>query len=138
MKILVIDNYDSFTFNLVYILRKENIEVDVFRNDRIEAENCLQYDGIVLSPGPGIPKDAGNLTTIISDTSGKVPMLGVCLGHQAIGIQRGARVLMASGPPGQTSPAQRPEPDRGSTPTAHLRITAFRRRRLGNATTCDC
>lgn len=84
MNILVIDNYDSFTFNLVYILRQESLVVDVYRNDQINPEQCLDYDGIVLSPGPGIPIDAGNLTSIIATCAGKVPMFGVCLGHQAI------------------------------------------------------
>jgi anthranilate synthase component 2 len=85
MKVLVIDNYDSFTYNLVYCLRQEKVEVDVFRNDKISAEECESYDRILLSPGPGIPKDAGNLPSIIGHNAGKVPMLGICLGHQAIG-----------------------------------------------------
>lgn len=84
MKILVIDNYDSFTYNLVYILRQESSEVAVFRNDKITPEQCLDYDAIILSPGPGIPKDAGNLTAVIAMCAGKVPLFGVCLGHQAI------------------------------------------------------
>jgi len=84
MKIIVIDNYDSFTYNLVYILRQSHQEVTVFRNDKISPEQCLTYDAIILSPGPGIPKDAGKLTSIISQCAGKVPILGVCLGHQAI------------------------------------------------------
>lgn len=84
MKILVIDNYDSFTYNLVYILRQKSSEVDVYRNDQINPEQCLNYEGIVLSPGPGIPSHAGNLTSIIATCAGKVPLFGVCLGHQAI------------------------------------------------------
>lgn len=84
MKILVIDNYDSFTYNLVYILRQLSSDVDVYRNDKISPEQCLNYDAIILSPGPGIPKDAGKLTSIIAKCAGKVPLLGVCLGHQAI------------------------------------------------------
>jgi anthranilate synthase component 2 len=84
MKILVIDNYDSFTYNLVYILRQEKVEVDVYRNDKITPAQCLLYDGIVLSPGPGVPKAAGNLKSIISTCAGIMPLFGVCLGHQAI------------------------------------------------------
>lgn len=84
MKILVIDNYDSFTYNLVYLLKRENIAVDVFRNDQIEPTECLAYDGLILSPGPGLPIDAGNLLSIINECSSKIPILGVCLGHQAI------------------------------------------------------
>ena len=94
MKILVIDNYDSFTYNLVYILRKISSEVDVYRNDKISPEKCLDYDAIVLSPGPGIPKDSGNLTAIIATCAGKTPMFGVCLGHQAIAEYLGGRLRM--------------------------------------------
>lgn len=94
MKIVVIDNYDSFTYNLVYILRQESSEVDVFRNDKINAEQCLSYDAIVLSPGPGIPKDAGNLNAIIAACAGKVPIFGVCLGHQAIAEYLGGSLRM--------------------------------------------
>jgi anthranilate synthase component 2 len=94
MKILVIDNYDSFTFNLVYILRQEHLDVTVFRNDKITPQQCLKYDAIILSPGPGLPKDAGNLTSIIASCAGKVPMLGVCLGHQAIAEYMGASLRM--------------------------------------------
>ena len=90
MRTLVIDNYDSFTYNLVYMLREENIEVDVFRNDKIEPAKCLTYDAMILSPGPGIPKDAGKLLSIIATCSTKVPMLGVCLGHQALAEYLGA------------------------------------------------
>ncbi|NQX87020.1 MAG: aminodeoxychorismate/anthranilate synthase component II [Flavobacteriaceae bacterium] len=92
MKLLVIDNYDSFTYNLVYILRQEHCEVDVFRNDKILPQECSNYDGIVLSPGPGIPKHAGNLIQIISQNSSVIPMLGVCLGHQAIAEYLGAKL----------------------------------------------
>ena len=92
MKILVIDNYDSFTYNLVYILKEAHSEVVVFRNDKITPEDCLQYDAIVLSPGPGIPKDAGNLMQIIQFCAGKIPIIGVCLGHQAIAQYLGANL----------------------------------------------
>jgi anthranilate synthase component 2 len=94
MKVLVIDNYDSFTYNLVYILRQMSSRVEVFRNDKISPYECLNYDAIILSPGPGIPKDAGNLLDIIKTCSGKIPMLGVCLGHQAIAEYLGGSLKM--------------------------------------------
>lgn len=92
MRIAVIDNYDSFTYNLVYILRQESEEVEVFRNDKITPKQCLEYDAIVLSPGPGIPKDAGNLNAIIKTCAGKIPIFGVCLGHQAIAEYLGGKL----------------------------------------------
>ncbi len=96
MKVLVIDNYDSFTYNLVYILREALQNVSVFRNNKITPEACLQYHAIVLSPGPGIPKNAGNLTAIIETCAGKIPILGICLGHQAIGEYLGATLVNMS------------------------------------------
>lgn len=84
MKILVIDNYDSFTYNLVYILRQKKEDVDIYRNDKITPAMCDSYDAIILSPGPGIPKDAGNLMSIITHCTERIPILGICLGHQAI------------------------------------------------------
>ncbi|TQD37654.1 anthranilate synthase component II [Haloflavibacter putidus] len=92
MRIAVIDNYDSFTYNLVYILRQESEEVEVFRNDKITPQQCLAYDAIVLSPGPGIPENAGNLSAIIATCAGKVPLFGVCLGHQAIAEYLGGKL----------------------------------------------
>lgn len=86
MKILVLDNYDSFTYNLVhYIEANENIEVDVYRNDEISIEEVNNYDTIILSPGPGLPKDAGILKEVIQKYSSTKKILGVCLGMQAIG-----------------------------------------------------
>jgi anthranilate synthase component 2 len=86
MKILVIDNYDSFTYNLVHALKKMNIvSVEVKRNDEITGREENDFDKIVFSPGPGLPSEAGNLIEIIGNVAGKKPMLGVCLGHQAIG-----------------------------------------------------
>jgi anthranilate synthase component 2 len=86
MKILVIDNYDSFTYNLVHALKKfEGVSVTVKRNDEVADGEPELYDKIVFSPGPGIPVEAGSLLSIIRDYAGKKPMLGVCLGHQAIG-----------------------------------------------------
>jgi anthranilate synthase component 2 len=86
MKIVVIDNYDSFTYNLVHAIKKISGEpVDVFRNDELELADLEKYDKIVLSPGPGIPEEAGLLLDIIREYGSKKSMLGVCLGHQAIG-----------------------------------------------------
>jgi anthranilate synthase component 2 len=82
--ILVIDNYDSFTYNLVHYLEDLNAQVTVVRNDKIEPKDCAAYDAIVLSPGPGIPSEAGNLIAIINYLKDKKPLLGICLGHQAI------------------------------------------------------
>lgn len=86
MKILVIDNYDSFTYNLVHALKKfEGVTVDVKRNNEVAEGEPDLYDKIVFSPGPGLPEEAGSLLSIIKTYAGKKPMLGVCLGHQAIG-----------------------------------------------------
>ncbi len=93
MRILLIDNYDSFTYNLAYILNALNVEFDVFRNDKIEAVQCLTYDGIILSPGPGIPNEAGRVFEIIKTCESKIPILGICLGHQAIAEHLGAKLL---------------------------------------------
>ena len=93
MKILVIDNYDSFTYNLVHAIKKiSGKPVDVFRNDEIPLEEIDKYDKIVLSPGPGIPEEAGLLLDIIAEYAPKKSMLGVCLGHQAIGEAFGGRL----------------------------------------------
>lgn len=92
MKILVIDNYDSFTYNLVYLLRQRAVEFDVFRNDKLDPKEALKYKGILLSPGPGIPEEAGAMPAIIRHCAGKVPMLGVCLGHQALAQYLGGQL----------------------------------------------
>ena len=84
MKILVIDNYDSFVYNLVHYLEEFSSEVVVLRNDKIDLDEVAYYDKLLLSPGPGIPDEAGLLKTIIKKYAGKIPMLGVCLGQQAI------------------------------------------------------
>ncbi len=86
MKILVFDNYDSFTYNLVHLVEKiTHQKVDVFRNDEIALEKVAEYDKIILSPGPGIPEEAGLLLPLIKMYAPTKSMLGVCLGHQAIG-----------------------------------------------------
>ncbi len=87
MKLLVFDNYDSFTYNIMHALRDLGVNPDVVRNDRITPEECAAYDKIVISPGPGIPSEAGVLLPMIKHCSSlpsPIPMLGVCLGHQAI------------------------------------------------------
>ncbi len=85
-KILVFDNYDSFTYNLVHLVAKiTNVSVDVFRNDEIALEKVADYDKIILSPGPGIPSEAGMLLDLIKAYAPSKSILGVCLGHQAIG-----------------------------------------------------
>lgn len=94
MKILVFDNYDSFTYNLVQLLREGGCtEVDVVRNDQISLEEVDRYDKILLSPGPGIPSEAGILLPLIRRYAPTKSILGVCLGEQAIGEAFGARLL---------------------------------------------
>ena len=86
MSILVFDNYDSFTYNLVHLVEKiTHQKVDVFRNDEIALEDVNRYDKIILSPGPGIPEEAGLLLPLIKKYAATKSILGVCLGHQAIG-----------------------------------------------------
>ena len=93
MRIVVIDNYDSFTYNLVHAIKKISGQtVDVIRNDELELEDLQQYDKIVLSPGPGIPEEAGLLLDIIRRYAPVKSMLGVCLGHQAIGEVFGGKL----------------------------------------------
>lgn len=93
MKILIFDNYDSFTYNLVHLVKELGFtDVDVKRNDKITLEEVAKYDKIILSPGPGIPSEAGLLLPLIKEFAGKKPILGVCLGHQAIGESFGAKL----------------------------------------------
>jgi len=95
--ILMIDNYDSFTYNLVQYLGQLGAKVKVFRNDAISLEQIKQMapERIVISPGPGRPQDAGISCALINEFSGKIPILGVCLGHQAIGYCFGAQIVRA-------------------------------------------
>lgn len=93
-KVLVFDNYDSFTYNLVHLVEKlDGVQVDVFRNDKIELDAVEVYDKIILSPGPGIPSEAGLLLPLIRRYATSKSILGVCLGHQAIGEAFGAQLL---------------------------------------------
>ena len=91
-RILVVDNYDSFVFNIVSYLAQLGAEVDVLRNDEVDIEQALTYDGILISPGPGTPEQAGVSMELIRAAAGKVPVFGVCLGHQAIAAVFGATV----------------------------------------------
>lgn len=92
MKIVIIDNYDSFTYNLAHLVKELGAEVSVFRNDRFSLSQLREFDKIILSPGPGIPAEAGLLLDVIRAYKGQKPILGVCLGHQAIGEFFGARL----------------------------------------------
>lgn len=92
MKIAIIDNYDSFTYNLAHLVCELGAEVDVLRNDKFRLDELEAYDKLMLSPGPGIPQEAGLLLEVIRMYAGRKPMLGVCLGHQAIGEAFGARL----------------------------------------------
>ncbi len=95
--IVVIDNYDSFTYNLVQYLAELGAEVKVFRNDQITiaAVQALQPDGLVISPGPGRPEDAGISLALIAEMGSSIPLLGVCLGHQSIGQVFGGKIVSA-------------------------------------------
>ena len=97
MKILIFDNYDSFTYNLVHLVEKIIHEkVDVYRNDQIALEKVKEYDKIILSPGPGIPDEAGLLLPLIKEYASTKSILGVCLGHQAIGEAFGGTLINLS------------------------------------------
>lgn len=93
MKVLLFDNYDSFTYNLLHILNELGATVEVRRNDQIRLEEVRQYDKILLSPGPGIPEEAGILLPLIKEYAPTKSILGVCLGEQAIGQAFGARLI---------------------------------------------
>ena len=97
MKILLIDNYDSFTYNLYHYLLSLKCKVEVIRNDKINSKEILKkkYKKIVISPGPGNPNQAGNCLSIVKNLYKKIPILGVCLGHQIIGQSFGSRIVQA-------------------------------------------
>ena len=96
MKTIIIDNYDSFTYNLAHLVKELGAEVDVLRNDKFELEELEKYDKIILSPGPGIPEEAGLLLEVIRTYAGRKPILGVCLGEQAIGQAFGGKLTNLS------------------------------------------
>ena len=92
MKIVIIDNYDSFTYNLSHLVKELGEEVTVMRNDQFRLEDLEDFNRIILSPGPGIPSEAGLLPDVIRTYADRKPILGVCLGHQAIGEAFGAKL----------------------------------------------
>ena len=97
MKILLIDNYDSFTFNLYHYISSLNTKVDVIRNDKITSKDIIKrkYEKIVISPGPGNPNQSGNCINILKTLHKELPFLGVCLGHQIIGQVFGSKIVQA-------------------------------------------
>ena len=97
MKILLIDNYDSFTFNLYHYLSSLKSKVEVYRNDKITEKDIVKnkYNKIVISPGPGNPNQSGNCLRIVKKLHKKIPILGVCLGHQIIGQAFGSKIVQA-------------------------------------------
>ena len=97
MNILLIDNYDSFTYNVFHYISNFKKNVDVIRNDKIDSKTILRkgYDKVVISPGPGNPNQAGNCLKIVKDIHKKIPILGVCLGHQIIGQVFGGKIVKA-------------------------------------------
>lgn len=92
-RIVIVDNYDSFTYNLAHLLRELGAECSVVRNDKFQLAELEPFDKIVLSPGPGIPEEAGLLLDVIRTYAGRKPILGVCLGHQAIGQVFGSQLV---------------------------------------------
>ncbi|HLQ61446.1 MAG TPA: aminodeoxychorismate/anthranilate synthase component II [Candidatus Acidoferrales bacterium] len=103
MKVAVIDNYDSFTYNLVQYLAELGAETAVHRNDEVEVGELAEADAVVISPGPGAPPEAGVSLAAVRELSGRLPILGVCLGHQCIGEAFGGRVVRGRPVHGQTS-----------------------------------
>ena len=97
MKIVLIDNYDSFTYNLYHYISQLKCEVEVYRNDKIDAKTILRkkFKKIVISPGPGNPSQSGNCLKIVKSIYKKIPILGVCLGHQIIGQAFGSKIVQA-------------------------------------------
>jgi anthranilate synthase/aminodeoxychorismate synthase-like glutamine amidotransferase len=102
-KLAVIDNYDSFTYNLVQYLGELGVEPVVYRNDEVKVAELAGYDGLVISPGPGTPEEAGISTQAIRELSGKLAILGVCLGHQCLGEAFGGKVVRNVPSHGKTS-----------------------------------
>jgi len=103
VNLAMVDNYDSFTYNLVQYLAELGAEPRVFRNDQVTVPELAAFDGIVISPGPGTPSDAGVSTAVFRELSGEVPILGVCLGHQCLGEAFGGHVVRSHPAHGKTS-----------------------------------
>ena len=99
MKVLLIDNYDSFTYNLVHYLEKSGAEVVVYRNDAKELNSLIfdAFDGVVLSPGPGLPEESGQLMSLVAQCFGRLPILGVCLGMQALVLHTSGKLYNRKG-----------------------------------------
>ena len=93
--ILLLDNYDSFTYNVYQLLSELGAAVEVVRNDKISLDEAKRFDAVIISPGPGVPKDAGISEQLIDELKGTLPILGICLGHQAIGEVFGGKVVRA-------------------------------------------
>jgi anthranilate synthase component 2 len=93
MRLLILDNYDSFTYNIVHAVKQLGYEPDVIRNNQIKIEEFDKYDKIIISPGPGIPSESGILPEFLKEYADKKSILGICLGHQAIGERFGATLL---------------------------------------------
>lgn len=96
IRVVIIDNYDSFTYNLSHLVKELGADVTVYRNDKFQLSQLDEFDRIILSPGPGIPSEAGLLLDVIKAYAGKKPILGVCLGHQAIGEVFGGQLVNLS------------------------------------------
>ena len=94
-KILLLDNYDSFTYNVFQLLSELGASVEVVRNDKISVDEVKNFSAVIISPGPGVPSDAGISEKIISELKGELPIFGICLGHQAIGEVFGGKVVRA-------------------------------------------
>lgn len=99
MKVLVVDNYDSFVYNIVHLLYEIDVEkIDIIKNDQLDFSSIHQYDKIVLSPGPGIPKDAGMMPQLLTEFASTKSILGICLGHQAIAEHFGTDLINLTAP----------------------------------------
>ena len=94
-KILLLDNYDSFTYNVYQLLSELGAAVEVVRNDKISVDEVKNFSAVIISPGPGVPSDAGISEELISNLKGELPILGICLGHQAIGEVFGGKIIRA-------------------------------------------
>lgn len=94
-KILLLDNYDSFTYNVYQLLSELGAAVEVVRNDKISVDAAKNFDAVIISPGPGVPSDAGITEQLIATLKGQLPILGICLGHQAIGEVFGGKIIRA-------------------------------------------
>jgi carbamoyl-phosphate synthase small subunit len=115
MKILVVDNYDSFVYNIVHLLYEIGVaEIDVVKNDHLDFSYINQYDKIVLSPGPGIPKNAGMMPQLLSEFASTKSILGICLGHQILGLSQGLKTeKMFNGHRGINHPIKNVKTGRG-------------------------